>query len=148
MKLSGLNYKAIWRNIHVKVALLLIVFFIFFSSAIINTIGQRFRTVYYIAKDMRSFYLHLAIPHAGEQVLPSAVQEMLALLRAHQLNSYRLSEKITKDPLINQRIVESAWPRRMSAESKFKFVFLTELDHSSPCREIDRRKEIALVFCY
>jgi len=72
---------------------------------------------------------------------------MLALLRSHQIISYNISGKIMNDPALHQRIVESAWPRRMSPESNYKFIFISELDNSSNCREIERRKEVALVFC-
>jgi len=98
-------------------------------------------------KDFRSFQSNLKTPHAGEHVLPPANQEILALLRNHQLDSYNISEKIMNDELIYQRLIESAWPRKMSPDSKYKFMFVSELDDSSTCREVGRRKEAALVFC-
>ena len=80
--------------------------------------------------------------------MPPAVQEMLALLKTNKIVSYQISEKIKRDALLHQRIVESAWPRKMSNESNYKLTFICELDKLHNCREIERGKEVVLVFCH
>lgn len=137
----------IWKSGKIWTAIFLIVFLILFKPPIMNTIGQRFRCVYYVVTDIHSFRRNLTTPHAGEQVLPAAVQEMLTMLRKHQIVSYTLSKKIINQALLHQRIVESAWPRRMSSESKNKLIFISELVNSTDCTEVERGKEVALVFC-
>jgi hypothetical protein len=148
MKLRDLANINIWKNSKLWAVILLIIFLILFRPPILDTIAQRFRCAFYVATDIQSFQLNLNTPHAGEHVLPSAVQEMLALLRNHQVVSYKISEKIMNDTLLHQRIVESAWPRRMSPESNYKLIFIPELDNSHNCREVERRKEVVLVFCH
>lgn len=148
MKLRDIVNNAVWKNKKLRMILLLVVFLILFKPPIMDTIGQRFRCFFYVVTDIQSFQLNLTTPNTGEYVLPSAVQEMLALLRSHQVVSYNLSGKIINHPLLYQRIVESAWPRRMSPESNYKLIFISELDHSSNCREVERRKEVVLVFCH
>jgi len=138
----------IWKNRKLWAAIFLIVFLTLFKPPIMDTIGQRFRCVYYVITDLQSFQRNLTTPHAGEQVLPSAAQEMLALLRSHQVVSYNLSGKIVNHILLHQRIVEAAWPRRMSPESHHKLILISELDHTSDCKEVERGKEVALVFCH
>ncbi len=148
MKLRDLTNKNIWINRKLWVLILLVAFLIIFRPPILDTIAQRFRCAIYVATNIQSFQMNANTPHAGEHVLPSAVQEMLALLRSHRVVSYYISGEIMNDPLLHQRIVESAWPRRMAPESKYKFIFIPELDNSSNCREIERRKEVVLVFCH
>ena len=147
MKLRGLTNQATWKNKNLLKIFLLIVFLILFKPPIVETIGKLFRCTFFAITDIRSFQLNLTTPRTGEHILPPAVQEMLALLRRHQIISYNISGKIMNDPTLHQRIVESAWPRRMSPESNYKFIFISELDNSSNCIEIERRKEVALVFC-
>jgi uncharacterized membrane protein YbhN (UPF0104 family) len=55
----------------------------------------------------------LVTSNSGEQVLPPLVREMLALLRQRDILEYALSPQIAADLLLNQRIIESAFPRRV-----------------------------------
>ena len=114
MKLSGIANKRIWKSRNLWAVILLGVFLIFFRPPVPDSIGQTFRCVFRGVTHLQSFKENLTTPHSGEQILPSSVQEMLALLRKHNLSSYRISRKIKEDWLLHQRIVESAWPRRMS----------------------------------
>lgn len=55
---------------------------------------------------------NLFIQNSGEEVLPSAVREMLTLLRRHDIQEFTLSPEISADDLLYQRIIESAYPRK------------------------------------
>jgi hypothetical protein len=88
----------------------------------------------------------VARPGTGEHVLPLPVQAMLALLRGHGVNSYRVSAKITADPLIYQRIVESAWPIRPDRTATWYITFATEALPAS-CRSLDRQDDVVLARC-
>ena len=147
MKLSGIANKRIWKSRKLWAVILLGVFLIFFRPPVPDSIGQSFRCVFRVVTHLQSFKENLTTPYSGEQILPSAVQEMLSLLRKHKLSSYHISRKIKADPLLHQRIVESAWPRRMSPDSHYQFIFISDPDHSRNCREVERRKEVVLVFC-
>jgi len=138
----------IWKNGKLWATIFLIIFLIVFKPPIVDTIGQRFRCLFHVITDIQSFHRNLITPNTGEHVLPSAVQEMLALLSSHQVVSYNLSRKILNHTLLHQRIVESAWPRKMSPESNNKLILISELDSSPNCKEVERRKEVALVFCH
>lgn len=139
--------KSVWKSKSLRAIPFLAVFLILIKLPIMDTIGHQFRCVFNVATNFHSFQSNLRTPHAGEQALPSAIQEMLALLRGRQVDSYTISGKIMKDLLLHERIVESAWPRKMSPESNYKLMFIFELDRYSHCREVERRKEVALVFC-
>jgi hypothetical protein len=71
---------------------------------------------------------------------------MLALLRGHGVNAYRVSTKITADPLIYQRIVESAWPIRPDPTATWYITFATEA-LPARCRYLDRRDDVVLARC-
>jgi hypothetical protein len=148
MKLKELSNRAIWKNRKLQALFLLIIFALLFKPPINEAIGRLLGSSFHDLTDFKSFDMNLTTPHIGEHMLPSSVQEMLALLRSHQVDSYQISGKIMKNTLLHQRIVESAWPRKMSAKSNYKIIFISEFDNSSGCREIDRKKEVALVFCY
>ncbi len=68
---------------------------------------------------------------------------MLALLRGHSVDTYRLSPKIAADPLISRRIVESAWPIRPNRAANWYLAFAAEALPSN-CRSFDRREDIVL----
>ena len=55
----------------------------------------------------------LITPNSGEQVLPRLVRDMLALLRQNDIKEYKVSAQISADSEVMQRIVESAFPRKM-----------------------------------
>lgn len=127
--------------------LFIVVFIILYNPPIIKTTGTIFLCTFGAVKDFQSLHANLKTPHAGEHILPPATREILAFLRKHQLASYNVSEKIKNDELIYQRTIESAWPVRMSPESNYKFIFVSERDHVPSCTEVERQKEVALVFC-
>lgn len=59
-------------------------------------------------------------PRAGErEALPRCVLAMLWLLEKHDVRAYRYSDRIGSSPLLYQRIVEAAWPRRPEAGAPF-----------------------------
>jgi hypothetical protein len=149
MKLKSMINKNIWRSRSLWVAVFLFVFVILYKPSIVEAIGNLFRDTFNAIKEIQSFQVNLKTPHSGEHVLPPAVQEMLALLKAHQLDSYQVSEQIIRPEncQIYQRIVESAWPRRIDPKGNHKFVLISELDNFPNCVIKERKKEVALVFC-
>jgi hypothetical protein len=85
-------------------------------------------------------------PDSGREVLPGAVQQMLKLIETNSLPDYRLSSKLSNDPLIQQRIAESAWPIKMEPTSDYVFLLTTETMEKT-CSEIDRKGNITLAYC-
>ena len=86
-------------------------------------------------------------PGAGIEVLPPAALQGLQLLQTHQVENYKISDRMFHDLLIRQRIVESAWPIKMEDSSPYLLVFLDEINNNPACTEIDKEKDIALVYC-
>ena len=89
----------------------------------------------------------LFAPNSGRDALPRTVREMLSLLKEHQITEYRLSASFEADPFISQRIVESAWPIKKEPTSSYVFHPIQELNTLADCTEIDKRRDVALVFC-
>lgn len=88
-------------------------------------------------------------PNAGqEQVLPFPVQQMLSLMQTYHISSYQISNQMDRDPNIPQRIIESAWPRRMDRKSPYLFCLLEEIKSYPNCTVIDQREAVALVYCH
>jgi hypothetical protein len=83
-------------------------------------------------------------PNSGQEVLPLEVQQMLDLLMARQLIDYQLSEELYSDPLIRQRIVEAAWPIKLTKTSPYVF---RRVGTEFTCKKIDIREDIELVYC-
>ena len=148
MKRNEKIHSGRWNRRKLGMAIFLAVFVILYRPPIGKSIENLLRSTFHAVRDFRSFYMNLETPNSGEQVLPAAVREMLALLRTHGLASYRVSEGImtSEGTLIYQRIVESAWPRRIDPKSRHEFRFVSE-PATSGCAEIERKREVALVLC-
>lgn len=119
---------------------------VIFSAVPIKDLCQStFRAI----TDIKTFQSNLNTPQAGEHVLPMPVKEMLVFLRTHQVDTYDLSEQIKRREHMEvyQRIVESAWPKRPNVDSRYKLMFVRELENYSRCKIIERGKEAALVIC-
>ena len=80
----------------------------------------------------------LSTPNAGEHdVLPQAVLLMLWMLREHDVSRYRYSEGISASPLLLQRLVEGAWPKRPDPDSRFRLSWWTESSEAGACQLLD-----------
>src|SRR6266568_4667976 len=62
---------------------------------------------------LRSALRNLVTQNSGEEVLPSLVRDMLALLRRHDVQEYAISPEISANLVLHQRVIESAFPKRM-----------------------------------
>lgn len=87
-------------------------------------------------------------PNSGLEVLPAKVQDMLSLLNENNVNSYQLSAQITNENETYQRIIESAWPRKLSNTSKYILIAPDEIKQYSSCNVIDQREGVSLVYCH
>jgi hypothetical protein len=99
------------------------------------------------AGGFRDFQTNVNTPRAGEErVLPNAVQEMLAIVRSHELQRYEISDGLAANPWITQQIVASAWPSKRQNDAAWRFVLNVEpaLSH---CTVTERRTEVTLVHC-
>jgi hypothetical protein len=88
----------------------------------------------------------LVTPNSGEQVLPPLVRDMLALLRRRNIQEYALSQEISADMLLYQRIIESAFPRRMVPTAPYLLVQVGE-QLPAKCRQVTAERGIQLVAC-
>ncbi len=110
--------------------------------------AKRFWTV--VRKDVDAvlaFDGNLMEEHAGEGVLTPQVREMLSMLRARKLETYRISAAVKNDNNTMQRITESAWPIRRERDSEHVFYLLDDVDEGVPGVVLERGMEVALVHC-
>jgi len=89
----------------------------------------------------------LLTPDSGRDVLPTTVQQMLSLLQENKITEYRLSDTFEQDPLIQQRIIESAWPAKKNAASPYLLCSIGEFKNMTACIDIVREKDVILVYC-
>ncbi len=85
-------------------------------------------------------------PLGGERVLPLPVQQMIALLRSHQVERYRASPRIYSDYRYEQRILEGAWPIRRVLEAPWYLALADEVLPAG-CQAVDRREDVILARC-
>jgi len=147
------RFKTLINNRQLWTAFLLLLFLAVFTPRIPQTIIHLFQASYGAVSNFQYFRNNVETPDAGRQILPLPVQEMLQLLDKYQLGSYGLSPRMigSQEPamiLIFQRIIESSWPKRFEPASKYKFIFIDELDKMPGCIEREREKEIILVSCH
>ncbi len=158
---------------HSNIIIMATVFlFIYFYLPSTNTLYE-IRNITLHASQQRSHIVPTILsPDAGREVLPVEVQEMLCLMESHNIPDYRLARPLDTNLEIHQRILESAWPRKMDVSSSYLihsldisdfqlplpldyttssylFILTTELHEfqSSPYYTmIDKRKKVALVY--
>jgi len=92
--------------------------------------------------------VNILSPNSGQEVLPLEVQEMLALLQTHNITSYRISEQMEQNLLIDQRIREAAWPIQFDTSSSYLFVSPHDLIIIPNCVVMDQREDVVLEYCH
>lgn len=133
------------RNIpYLPISILIVTLFSF------NTIESTFRDLIKTAAktliDLGTFNHNLNTPLAGEETLPQQVQEMLSMVRSHNLQTFYFSNQIGADIWVYQQIIATAWPKRFEFSSKDWF-FLVSETVPSRCVVTEKKKEVALVHC-
>jgi hypothetical protein len=88
----------------------------------------------------------LQTPLAGEYVLPPEVQVMIALLRTSRVETFRYSAAIQANLLFRQRLVEGAYPLRVTETSHFLVYFLDE-PMPGVCKTLAVREGVAIAHC-
>ena len=94
----------------------------------------------------KAFQSNINTPQTGEYILPLRVQEMLAMLRGHGVEQYRVSSSIAEDAWGFQQIVASGWPRKLEKEAKAVFVLNAE-PVTPGCHLIEKQTEVSFVYC-
>ena len=117
-----------------------------FFTSVVETFRDLNRTALAIPGRFGAFQANINTPRAGEYVLPTTVQEMLTLLRGHEVERYQLSNSIAADVLSVQQIVVSAWPSRLEPSAKARLVLNAEPE-TPGCTLIDRQADVSLVHC-
>jgi len=121
---------------------------VLFNTPTIDTLAQLKLSNLSAGKHPRPFLTRIFSPNSGKEVLPIQVQQMLSLLQEHQIASYQLSNQLDSDPLLKQRIIESAWPIKMDSASPYLLSSLEETITNPACVVIDQRKDVALADCH
>lgn len=85
-------------------------------------------------------------PFTGQNILPSTVQNALALLRSERIMTFRCSHQLCDPPDIGQRMVESAYPIQANELSKNRIWLAAE--PTPPGCQIRRTQEnVVLGIC-
>jgi hypothetical protein len=93
-----------------------------------------------------TFQANINRPQPAENVLPGWVQEMLAMLRRHGIEQYKISSAIASDDWVRQQIVASAWPRKLEPSAAVSFV-LNDEPVAPGCTVVERQRDVSLVYC-
>ncbi len=124
-----------------------VVAYVFLSSVSFSAFTQVRKTVELAMENPSQPLNNLLLPHTGLEVLPEPVLQMLDMINEHELTNYRLSPKYNENYRIVQRIIESAWPLRMTEQAANVFTMIDETGDFSACKLIDQSEEVALVNC-
>lgn len=115
--------------------------------AVVETTGELHAAVFGGLRNLPLFRSNLNTPRAGERaVLPGAAVEVVAMLDAHGLSTYRLSPSMYGNNWLIQQVVASAWPRKLEPDAHALFIWN---DDGIPagCTLRDRATEVRLVAC-
>lgn len=87
-----------------------------------------------------------SLPRGGELVLPPEVQAMVWMLRSAQVKWFRFSPEIARQGATMQRLVEGAYPIRVSEASPYLLLFNRE-PLPVGCSLLARQKGVSLAYC-
>jgi len=121
---------------------------VLFNTPTIDTLAQLRLSNLSAGRHPRPFLTRVFSPNSGKEVLPIQVQQMLSLMQEHQISNYQLSNQLDSDPLIKQRIIESAWPIKMDSTSPYLFSSLEETITNPTCVVIDQKEDVTLADCH
>lgn len=83
--------------------------------------------------------------NSGKEALPVHVRRMVVLIEESKISDYRLCTTYEQEG--SQRIIESAWPVRKDASSKYVLCSLDEIQNMAGCTEIKERGDVGLAYC-
>lgn len=86
-------------------------------------------------------------PNSGLYVLPDQVELLQSIVVRYKLPDFRISADFQADYHKMQRIVESAWPVRISENSEFVFITPGESSNFTTCEVLEPGDEVILVQC-
>ena len=121
---------------------------VLFNTSTIDTATQLKKWNLNTVQNYKRTLIHIFTPNSGQNVLPARVRQMLSLLIDNHVASYRLSDQLYQDPLVMQRIVESAWPIKLDSTSPYLLSLPAELTNNPTCSVIDDRKDVVLAYCH
>jgi len=79
--------------------------------------------------------INLTAPRSGEIALTEPILHTVEMLRANDIDSFRLSPAVSEEAFIRQRLIEGAWPIRFDESSGFLVAYLGE---RTGCTVVDR----------
>lgn len=126
---------------------------VLFGTSIIDTLSALKQSNLDIAQNPKPALTNIFTPNSGSQVklgddLQSKIWNMLSLLRKHNVASYQLSDKLHSDFQVFARITIAAWPIKMESTSSYILITVDERGNYSTCSKIDKKKDVALVYCH
>jgi len=81
-----------------------------------------------------------------EEVLPSLVRDMLACCAGNDIQEYATSPEILTNMVLDQRVIESAFPKRMVPTAHYLLALAEE--HLPPgCRRLEVERGIQVAAC-
>jgi len=70
--------------------------------------------------------IDLTTPRSGEIALTKPVLYTVEMLRANDIDRFRLSPAVGEEPFVRQRLIEGAWPIRFDESASFMVAYLSE----------------------
>jgi hypothetical protein len=116
-----------------------------FYKSIALTVGDLAHAIRVVGDDPGTFQANLVRPLAGEEAIGPAAQQATALLRAHGVEQYELSNGLARDDWAYQQIVAAGWPSRRVADAHLRVALNTE--PTTGCATVERQRDVSLVYC-
>lgn len=139
----------LFQNRHYySIIIIPILVYIIFNSSVVNNLLVIKNAINPLINHPKSVLVNLFSPNTGLEVLPIPVQNMLSMLHSNSIDSFKLSDVFAVNPEITQRIVESAWPKKLVDNSPYVFITTNEADLYKNCLVIDDSEDLTLVDCH
>lgn len=98
------------------------------------------------ATNFRGFVKVIETEHAGENVLPEPVLEVVDFVRSQKLDRFSVSEALSKNAWVFQNITTLSWPSRLAPGATAVFFSITET-LPSKCSLQAQKAKVQLATC-
>mgnify|MGYP000986553611 FL=1 len=96
----------------------------------------------------KQYLIDLFSPDTGKGFFPTKILTMSSLIHSNGLETYQLSDELTQDTEILQRIVGEVWPIRLESSSLYYLIGIDEVQLYQHCAIIDQKEDVILVNCH
>jgi len=126
------SVRAHWLHLAAVVAILAVA--IAMNQSVRNGASRLLKAATAQLQSEATHRINLTTPRSGEIALTEPVLHTIEMLRANDIDDFRLSAGVSEEAFVRQRLIEGSWPIRFDKSSSFVVAYLNE---RTDCEVVD-----------